>query len=443
MKQIAVIGSGYVGLVTGTCFAELGNRVTCVDNDHTKIDQLRAGRVPFFEPGLQELVSRNCAAGRLHFAATIEEGIRGTSIVFIAVGTPMSDDGHANLDHVREAAIEIARALDSDKIVVNKSTVPVETGDLVHSLIREYNGTPFHVTVVSNPEFLREGSAVSDFMSPDRVVLGVNDHNAEEQMRALYSPLETRIMVTDVRTAEMIKYTANAFLAMRISFINEIAKLCERVGADVRDIIVGAGSDHRIGTTFMNPGLGFGGSCFPKDVLALWRIAERYGVNPHMLPSTLQVNKEQIVWSADRLERHLGSLADKRIGILGLAFKANTDDVRESPAIALALELKGRGATVIAHDPVATYAARTVLGDSIEYADTAHGAAQGAHALVIATDWNEYKQLDFDDVREALEFPLIYDARNLYDPKQVKSAGLHYLGVGRADDMVEATSLEH
>ena len=264
MRKIAVIGSGYVGLVTGTCLAELGNQVTCIDADPSKLEKLKAGRTPFFEPGLQELVARNATAGRLRFTASTAEGIAGATIVFIAVGTPMDDDGHADLDHVRTAAAEIANALDTDKIVVNKSTVPVETGDLVESLIRELNASRFKVTVISNPEFLREGSAITDFMHPDRIVLGVDDAEAEREMRALYAPLDAPIIVTNVRTAEMIKYAANAFLAMRISFINEIAKICERVGADVRDIIVGAGSDRRIGTLFMNPGLGFGGSCFPK-----------------------------------------------------------------------------------------------------------------------------------------------------------------------------------
>jgi len=335
---------------------------------------------------------------------------------------------------VRAAAIEIAQHLDSDKIVVNKSTVPVETGDLVHALIREHNRGAFQVTVVSNPEFLREGTAIQDFMMPDRVVLGVSDPAAEKVMRELYAPLDAPIFSTDVRTAEMIKYTANAFLAMRVSFINEIAKICERVGANVRDIIAGAGSDHRIGTTFFNPGLGFGGSCFPKDVLALTRIAQASGVDPYLLTSTLRVNAEQITWSADRLERHLGSLQGRRIGILGLAFKANTDDVRESPAVALVRELKRRGASVIAHDPVAYETSRAVLGDTIEYAVEAHGVAIGADALVVTTDWNEYKQIDFADLFSVMRNPLIYDARNMYDEVQLKAAGFRYIGVGRASD---------
>ncbi|MDE2573049.1 MAG: UDP-glucose/GDP-mannose dehydrogenase family protein, partial [bacterium] len=336
MYHIAVIGTGYVGLVTGTCLAELGNRVVCVDNDALKIAMLKEGKLPFFEPGLLELVLRNQHGGRLSFADAVGPGIAGADIVFIAVGTPMGEDGHADLQHVRQVAVEVAAALDGAKIVVNKSTVPVETGDLVASIIREHKTSSHRVHVVSNPEFLREGSAIVDFMKPDRIVLGVEDDGAETVMRDLYAPLEAPIIVTDVRTAEMIKYTANSFLATRVSFINEIAAICERVGADVKDVVAGAGSDKRIGTTFMNPGLGFGGSCFPKDVLALRRIAESYSLEPHILGAVLEVNRQQIERAFARLKAAMDPLEKRRFGLLGLAFKPNTDDVRESPAIALA-----------------------------------------------------------------------------------------------------------
>lgn len=437
MKQIAVIGTGYVGLVTGTCFAELGNHVTCVDIDPAKIEKLQKGELPFFEPGLLELVTRNAHAGRLKFSNSVADGIARAAVVFIAVGTPMSDDGHADLTGVREAAIAIAKNLNSDKIVVNKSTVPIETGDLVHALIREHNRGQYRASVVSNPEFLREGSAVADFMMPDRIVLGINgDRDVESAMRELYAPLDVKVLVTDVRTAEMIKYAANAFLAMRVSFINEIAKICERAGANVRDIIAGAGADHRIGTAFLNPGLGFGGSCFPKDVLALLRIAERWGVVPRLLDSTLEVNAEQIVWCADRLEARLGSLTGKRIGLLGLSFKANTDDVRESPAIAFARELVKRGASVVAHDPQAIQTARAVLGETIEYAEETPSVARNADAIVVATDWNEYKQIDFADLKSAMKNALLFDARNMYNEEELRTAGWKYLGVGKPDGSV-------
>jgi UDPglucose 6-dehydrogenase len=432
MKRIAVIGTGYVGLVTGTCFAELGNHVTCIDIDLAKIETLREGEIPFFEPGLRELVQRNAQAGRLDFSASIAEGISRATVIFIAVGTPTGDDGHVDLSAVRAASIAIAENLDSDKIIVNKSTVPVETGDLVHALIRQHNRSKCHVKVVSNPEFLREGSAIADFMSPDRIVIGVDDKTVEDEMRDLYAPLNAPVLVTDLPTAEMIKYTANAFLAMRISFINEIAKICERVDASVRDIITGAGADQRIGTTFMNPGLGFGGSCFPKDVLALLRAAEHLGVRPRLLASTLDVNTEQISWAANRLEAHVGPLAGKRIGMWGLAFKANTDDVRESPAVAFARELKRRRASVIAHDPEAIERARATLGDSIEYAMEARGVATNADALVVATDWNEYKQVDFSELKTAMRNALLFDARNMYDESMLRAAGWRYVGIGKS-----------
>lgn len=431
MKNIAVIGTGYVGLVTGTCFAELGNQVVCIDTDAAKISALRTGKIPFYEPGLSDVVNRNVSAGRLKFTDQSSEGIRASEVIFIAVGTPMGDDGHADLTYVRQAARDIATHMNGPKLVVNKSTVPVETGDLVASIIREQRVENHEVSVVSNPEFLREGSAINDFMVPDRIVIGVSDSNSEAFMRDLYAPLNAPIVVTDVRTAEMIKYTANSFLATKISFINEIAHICDEVGADVTSVVLGAGTDKRIGTAFMNPGLGFGGSCFPKDVLALIKIAHRYDLTPKILDSVLDVNRQQIHHVCRRIEQQLGGIKGRHIGLLGLSFKPNTDDVRESPAIALAQALLELGAEITAHDPVAIQPARRILRDSVTYVDTSYEATNDADAVVVATDWNEYKNLDLAIIRKLMHGTTLVDARNLYDPEKVRGAGLHYIGIGR------------
>lgn len=431
MFRIAVVGTGYVGLVTGACFAELGNRVTCIDADQSKIDALQNGRIPFYEPGLLELVLRNHNGGRLSFKNTIAEGIADANFIFIAVGTPMGEDGSADLRQVRSAAEEIAKALDHDAIVINKSTVPVETGDLVASIIEEHSSGRNRVTVASNPEFLREGSAIADFMKPDRVVIGCGDQDSVDAMQALYAPLEAPMIVTNVRTAEMIKYTANAFLATKISFINEVANLCERVGADVKDVVAGAGSDRRIGTAFMNPGLGFGGSCFPKDVSALARIAESSGAKSVLLPAVLEINAAQIDRAFEKLSTMLGGVQGKRIGLLGLAFKPNTDDVRESPAIALGCKLSSAGAQIVCHDPVAIDNSRPALPGAAFVTDC-YEAANDADAVVVATDWNEYKQLDFSILKKIMKGDVVMDARNLYDPDDVTNQGLRYSGVGRS-----------
>jgi UDPglucose 6-dehydrogenase len=431
LHRIAVIGCGYVGLVTGTCLAELGNRVVCIENDPDRLAILEAGGVPFYEPGLAEMVARNRVAGRISFAPSVAAGLPRAQIAFIAVGTPMQANGHADLADVRSAAREIAEALDSPKLVVNKSTVPVETGDLVAAIIREHKRGEHEVHVVSNPEFLREGSAIADFMHPDRIVIGVHDQQAETLMRELYAPLGAPIISTDVRTAEMIKYTANSFLATKISFINEIAAICERVGADVKAVVEGAGTDKRIGTAFMNPGLGFGGSCFPKDLRALRGIAEVNGERTPLLDAVIAVNAAQVTRARERLASLLGGLSGRRIGLLGLAFKPETDDVRDSPAVALALALLDAEARVTAHDPAALATARRVLGDRVDYVRDVYEAARDADALVIATDWNEYKQLDFDVVRERMRGDVVFDARNACDPRNVQASDLRYFGVGR------------
>lgn len=445
MKNIAVIGTGYVGLVTGACLAELGNTVICIDTDENKVGALQSGGIPFFEPGLQELVARNQRSGRISFTGDAESAISRSEIIFIAVGTPMGDDGHADLQYVRSAARTIAAHLKpgARRIVVNKSTVPVETGDLVSAIIRESMTDQCDVSVVSNPEFLREGNAIADFMTPDRIVLGVYDNESAVIMKELYAPLLAQVIITDVRTAEMIKYTANAFLATKISFINEIARVCEKVGADVKDVVLGAGSDKRIGTAFMNPGLGFGGSCFPKDVTALASIAQKYDVSPTILQAVLRVNEEQVHLCVDRLEETLGTLAGRRVAVLGLAFKPNTDDVRESPAIRLVRALLARNADVHAHDPEALSTAKEVLGDdAIIYHTNVYESLKDADAMVVATDWNEYKQLDLELAARVLRGNVLFDARNIYDPHIVRAQNFHYLSVGRVsyDGVVPANA---
>jgi UDPglucose 6-dehydrogenase len=427
-----------VGLVTGTCFAELGNHVTCVDTDGEKIAVLKLGHVPFFEPGLAELMTRNQQIGRLSFTTSIAEGCAGAEFVFIAVGTPQGADGQADLQYVRAAARDIARAIDGPTIVVNKSTVPVETGDLVSSIVRQNKTADHEVRVVSNPEFLREGSAVRDFMKPDRVVLGVSDAGVEEKMRELYEPLEAQIFTTDVRTAEMIKYTANCFLATKISFINEISRVCEAVGADVLDVIAGVGSDHRIGHAFLNAGIGFGGSCFPKDLSALARIAEARGVEPRILQAVIDVNAGQALHLVERMERALGPIEGSVIGLCGLAFKPNTDDIRDSKAIELLRLLAERGATIKAHDPVAIENVRAATKDlsGLSFHASPYECANDADAFVLATEWLEYRHMDFDVLRKVMRGDLIVDGRNVYSPAKVTERGLRYLGVGRTFDGV-------
>jgi UDPglucose 6-dehydrogenase len=431
MHRIAVIGTGYVGLVCGACFAELGNDVVCIDVDAAKIARLQRGESPLFEPGLEELVRGNVKAGRLAFTLDLAEGIHGREIVIIAVGTPTADDGHLDLRHVRRAALDIAAALDGPKIVVNKSTVPVQTADLVRSLIEGAKTTDHTVTVVANPEFMREGSAVADFMHPDRIVIGVDHPGAEELLRGLYAPLSAPIIVTDPRTAEMIKLTSNAFLAAKISFINEIAGICDAVGADVRDVVAGAGADARIGAACMQPGLGFGGSCLPKDLLALHRIAEQSGAATHLLDAALAVNAAQIAHVSGRLKGLLGGLDGKVVGVLGLAFKPGTDDVRESPALALVRRLLHDGARVQAHDPVAASNAARELTGGVHLVDSPYDAAAGADAVVIATAWNEYAEIDLMKLRSRMRGDVLFDARDVYDPREVGEAGFTYAGIGR------------
>jgi UDPglucose 6-dehydrogenase len=431
MRSIAIVGAGYVGLVTATCFAELGNTVACVDNDAMKVSRLNDGEIPFYEPSLSEMVTRNVQAKRLSFTVDIATAIRQSEVIFIAVGTPMRADGHADLAAVRAVAREIGLALDGPKIVVSKSTVPVETGELISSIIREHARADHAVSVVSNPEFLREGSAIADFLRPDRIVIGVTDPEAERVMRDLYAPLEAPIVVTDVRTSEMIKYAANAFLATKISFINEIANICELLDVDVRSVCRGIGYDQRIGTKFLNPGIGYGGSCFPKDVRALEQLAVERDYPAPLLHAVELVNRRQVERAVVKLERELGGLSGRVVAVLGLAFKPNTDDIRDAPALAIIQRLLDRGAAVRAYDPIANGAARALLGTAVTFGADMYDAVAGADAVLLATEWNEFRALDFARCAKAMRGNLVVDGRNIYEPENVRAAGLRYLGIGR------------
>lgn len=429
-KRIAVIGSGYVGLVTGACLAELGHQVVCIENDVKKLEILEGDAVPFYEPGLGELIARNRVAGRIRFASSVAAGIGGAEIAFIAVGTPMSENGDADLRYVFAAAREIATAITSDTIVVTKSTVPISTGDRIAEILAQYAAPNVRTPVVSNPEFLREGSAIWDFLNPDRIVVGTSSVRARCSMVALYAGIDAPVICTDLRTAEMIKYAANSFLATKISFINEIAGICEAVGADVRDVVKGAGSDKRIGTEFLSPGLGFGGSCFPKDVSALRNIALSHDIETHVLDAVVQTNAAQIARMQKRLTEALGTLADRTIGMLGLAFKPQTDDVRESPAIALIDALLAAGARVVVHDPIAMKPAGLRLGERVAYAQNSYDAVRDADAVVLATEWAEYRALDFAHVKSLMRGTWILDTRNALDAEYLRECGLEHIGVG-------------
>jgi UDPglucose 6-dehydrogenase len=438
--KITVIGTGYVGLVTGACLADVGNDVLCLDLDKRKIDVLNSGGIPIHEPGLDAVVARNRSAGRLHFTTDVAASVAHGHIQFIAVGTPPDEDGSADLSHVVAAARSIGRHMQSYQLVVDKSTVPVGTADAVRAAIREELAKrkaeiPF--SVVSNPEFLKEGAAVEDFMRPDRVVIGSDDEEATRIMRSLYAPFQRsheRLIVMDVRSAELTKYAANAMLATRISFMNEMANLAERLGADIEHVRRGIGADPRIGYHFLYPGVGYGGSCFPKDVQALERTAAAAGVRLEILPAVERVNASQKRVLVDKLVRRFGDdLSGMRIAVWGLAFKPGTDDMREAPSREVIAGLLERGARVIAYDPAAMDEAKRAFGNEprIAYADSPMHAVEGADALVIVTEWKEFRSPDFDAIRAALKSPVIFDGRNLYEPADVARAGLEYFPVGR------------
>jgi UDPglucose 6-dehydrogenase len=430
MRKICVIGVGYVGLVTGTCFADLGHQVVGVDMEKAKIEKLQAGGMPIYEPGLEEMVRRNVQAGRLDFTTSYEEALADVEFAFIAVGTPQGSGGEADLKYVRAAAQSIAEAMSTPLIIVNKSTVPIGTGDWVADIVRRHQTEPVDFAVVSNPEFLREGSAINDFMFPDRIVLGSLDPEAAAQVAQLYLSLRAPIMITDLRTAEMIKYASNAFLATRISFINEIASICEALGADVKEVAVGMGYDKRIGPYFLDAGIGYGGSCFPKDVQALAHMASVHGCHPQLLRAVMDINLDQRRQVVHKLREMLRTLDQKVIGVLGLAFKPNTDDMREAPSVELIHLLQSEGAHVQAYDPVSMANAQLYLHD-VALCQDAYDAAKGADALVIVTEWNEFKHLSLPKLKEAMRQPIIVDGRNIYDPEQMKALGFTYRGMGR------------
>ena len=430
--KIAVVGTGYVGLVAGACFAENGNEVICVDKDPAKVRMLQRGHIPIYEPGLEELVRRNKSEKRLTFTTALARGVRQAQIVFIAVGTPTGEDGSADLQHVLGVAREIARSLDGYKVVVNKSTVPVGTAVKVRDVIRRETTHPF--SVVSNPEFLKQGAAIDDFMKPDRVVIGAEDARAAELMKELYSPFTRTgapIMMMDCASAELCKYAANAMLATRISFMNEVANVCEAVGANVDQVRRAVASDRRIGPSFLFPGVGYGGSCFPKDVKAMMRFAEDKAYDFKILRAVETVNEGQKRLLVTKMEEHFKSLKGKRIGIWGLAFKPKTDDMREAPAVPLIQGLLAAGATVNAYDPEAMKVAKGIFGSKIQYADSSYAALTGADALAVITEWNEFREPDFSRMRKLMRQPLIFDGRNIYNPESLRALGFTYISMGR------------
>ena len=431
--RIAMIGTGYVGLVSGACFADFGHRVCCVDKDQSKIDGLNSGIMPIWEPGLEAIVKANVERGRLTFTTDLAAAVKGAEAVFIAVGTPARrGDGHADLTFVFEAVRELARVIEPNAVVVTKSTVPVGTGDRIEQILRDEGVS--RASVASNPEFLREGAAIADFKHPDRIVVGAEDDRSQDVLREIYRPLflnRAPILITGRRTAELTKYAANAFLAVKISFINEVADLCEAVDADVQDVARGIGLDNRIGPKFLHAGPGYGGSCFPKDTLALLQTADEAGVDQRIVRTTVQVNDDRKAQMIERVERAAGGdVRGKRVGVLGLAFKPNTDDMRDAPSIPIVRGLVERGASVSAFDPVARHQAEQMFS-GIEFASDAYAAAEGADVLVIVTEWDEFRALDLDRVAAALKGKVLVDLRNVYDRDDAEAAGLRYFGVGR------------
>jgi UDPglucose 6-dehydrogenase len=434
--DIAVIGTGYVGLVTGAGLADFGNDVICVDVDVRKIDALKQGVIPIYEPGLDKLVSKNVSEGRLRFTTDLADAIRSARAIFIAVGTPPKPDGSADLRYVEEVAHSIAEYMNAPKLVITKSTVPIGTGHLIEQIIAAHN-TGHKASIVSNPEFLREGSAIEDFMKPDRVVIGASDPEAAEMMKEIYAPLhslEIPFVVTNVESSELIKYAANGFLAVKITFINEIAQICEKVGANVQDVAIGMGLDSRIGPKFLQAGPGYGGSCFPKDTSAMADISRRNGYEFQIIEAVLRVNDAVKLRMIDKIMNALGGdVSGKTIAMLGLAFKPETDDMRDSPTIPIIKGLQKRGATVRAYDPQAMDNAKSIFQD-ITYCPDAYTTAEGADALVLATEWNEFRALNFERISKALRQPVLIDLRNVYDPMRMAAHGFKYTSVGRVDD---------
>src|ERR1051326_1396828 len=431
--HIAVIGTGYVGLVTGACFAEFGVDVTCVDVDEGKIERLLNGVMPIYEPGLEQLVAKNSQAGRLRFTTDVRQAVEQALVIFLAVGTPPTDDGSPDLSFVEAAAASIADYMNGYKVIVTKSTVPIGTGEHLRKLIAERKKTKATFGIVSNPEFLREGAAINDFMRPDRVVIGSADEEAVAIMKDLYRPLyliEAPFVITSLEAAELTKYAANAFLATKISFINEIANLCDKIGCDVHDVARAIGMDKRIGSKFLHPGPGFGGSCFPKDTRALSSVARQYDCSSLIVDAVIQVDRKSTRLNSSHIRELVGKLQGKTIAVLGLAFKPETDDMREAPAVGIIRSLLDDGATIRAYDPVAMSEAKKLLSD-IEYADDEYAAVTGADALVFVTEWNQFRALDLARIRDLMATPKVADLRNIYDPDDMKELGFQYVGVGR------------
>lgn len=428
--KICIIGTGYVGLVTGTCFAEIGHEVVCVDKDVAKVKVLQAGGMPIYEPGLSELVQKNVARGRLKFTASTQEGVESGDVVFIAVPTPPHPDGSVDLSFIEGVAREIASCMTTYKIVVDKSTVPVKTGDKVAETIKRYCKAKVEFDVVSNPEFLREGFAIDDFLKPDRIVIGVKSQRAVPAMREIYAPIQAPLIVTDINSAELIKHAANSFLALKISYINAVSVICEASGANVIEVANGMGMDARIGRRFLDAGLGYGGSCFPKDLSAFIKISEQLGYDFRLLKEVQTINAGQMERFVKKIIETLWVAKDKTLGVLGLAFKQNTDDVRQSPAIELCQRLQAEGATLRVYDPQAMDKAKSIL-KNVTYVANMNDVAEGCDALVIATEWPEFKKLDLERVRRDLTHPILFDGRNLFDPAEMEKLGFIYKSIGR------------
>jgi len=431
--DISIIGSGYVGLVTGSCFADVGHNVFCVDNDARKIEALQAGKVPIYEPGLEEIIHRNVSAQRLRFTGSIQEGVDNSQVVFIAVPTPQHPNGDVDLSYIEKVSREIAGVLKSYRVIVDKSTVPVKTGEKVAESIKRYNRHGAEFDVVSNPEFLREGCAVADLMHPDRIVIGAQNEHAIDLMKKVYEPFMAPILVTDINSAELIKHAANSFLALKISYINAISAICDASGADVEKVADGIGMDHRIGRSFLNAGIGYGGSCFPKDVAAFITISEQLGIPFTLLKEVQRINAGQKERFLKVIRETLWVLREKKIALWGLTFKPNTDDIRSSVAIDLAAEMLREGAQVVAYDPKAMDKAREIKAIAdVQFASSALDAVDGAEALVIATEWNEFAKVDLAVVKERMTTPIVFDGRNLFDPQTMAQLGFRYHSIGRA-----------
>jgi len=428
--KICIVGTGYVGLVTGTCFAEIGHDVICVDNAPEKVKMLNSGQMPIYEPGLEEMVKKNVAAGRLKFTTSTKEGVEKSDVVFIAVPTPPQPDGSVDLSFMEKVSREIAEVLTRYKIIVDKSTVPVRTGEKVSEIIRRYCKSKVEFDVVSNPEFLREGFAVQDFLKPDRVVFGVQSQRPVHALKEIYAPLNAQVVVTDINSAELIKHASNSFLALKISYINAISVICEAAGANIEQVAAGMGMDKRIGRDFLNASLGFGGSCFPKDLSAFIKIAEQLGYDFALLREVQKINAQQMERFVRKIADTLWVIKDKTIGVLGLAFKQNTDDIRMSPAIALCLRLRKEGARLKVYDPKAMEKAKTVLKE-VTFVDDMDKVPEGCDALVVATEWPEFKKLDLENARKTMTHPILFDGRNLFDPAQMEAMGFIYKSIGR------------